>query len=114
MTGYVTLGGKQRGLTANGLSPVIFRKVFKTDFLQARVDKQKDNGAMVELYGMMAFIMAKQFDTPQAALFKLTEGDYYEFLSGLEAADIENHIQEIHAIYEGNEVPMSDPKGADA
>lgn len=114
MTGYVTLGNTKRGLTANGLSPVIFRKVFKQDFLTGRVEKQNDNGGLVELYGKMAFIMAMQYEKPQAELFKLTEDDYYTFLAGLNAADIENGITEIHAIYEGNEVPTSDPKGADA
>lgn len=114
MTGYVTLGNTKRGLTANGLSPVIFRKVFKKDFLTGRVEKQNDNGGLVELYGKMAFIMAMQFEKPQAELFKLTEDDYYTFLAGLNAADIENGIGEIHAIYEGNEVPTSDPKDADA
>lgn len=114
MTGYITLGGIKRGLTANGLSPVLFRKTFKKDFLSARVENQKDNGAIVELYGMMAFIMSAQHDKPQAELFKLTTDDYYEWLSGLAGADIENNVGLISAIYEGNEESLSDPKDADA
>lgn len=113
MTGYVTLGGIKRGLTANGLSPVLFRKVFHQDFLQARVDNQKDNGAIMEIYGKMAFIMSAQHDRKQEDVFRLTEGEYWEWLATLNGADIENHFAEISAIYEGNEVPMSDPKGAE-
>lgn len=113
MTGYVTLGGIKRGLTANGLSPVLFRKVFHQDFLQARVDNQKDNGVIMELYGKMAFIMSAQHDRKQEDVFRLTEGEYWEWLATLNGADIENHFVEISAIYEGNEVPMSDPKGAE-
>ncbi len=113
MTGYVTLGGAKRGLTANGLSPVLFRKVFRQDFLQARVDNQKDNGAIMELYGKMAFIMQSQHEYSQADLLKLTEGDYWEWLATINGADIENHFAEISAIYEGNEVPVSDPNGAE-
>lgn len=113
MTGFVTLGNEKRGLTGNGLSPVIFRKVFKKDFLQARVDNQTDNGAIMELYGMMAFIMSAQHDKSQADLFKLTEEDYYTFLAGLNGADIENNFTAISAIYEGNEVTLSDPKDAE-
>lgn len=114
MTGYVTLGGAKRGLTANGLSPVLFRKVFREDFLQARVDNQKDNGAIMELYGRMAFIMQMQHERSQADLLKLTEDDYWEWLATIHGADIENHFAEISAIYEGNEAPLSDPKDADA
>lgn len=114
MTGYVTLGGDKRGLTANGLSPVLFRKIFHQDFLQARVDNQKDNGAIMELYGKMAFIMQMQHDKSQAELLKLTESDYWEWLATINGADIENHFAEISAIYEGNEAPLSDPKDADA
>lgn len=112
MTGYITLGNEKRGLTANGLSPVIFRKVFKKDFLTGRVENQHDSGALVDLYSMMAFIMAKQYELPQAELFKLTEEDYFAFLSCLGAADIENSVEQIHAIYEGNEAALSDPKDA--
>jgi len=114
MTGFVHLGNENRGLTANGLSPVLFRKVFHQDFLQARVDNQKDNGAIMELYGRMAFIMQMQHDKSQAELLKLTDGDYWDWLATLNGADIENHFAEISAIYEGNEVPLSDPKDADA
>lgn len=113
MTGYVTLGGAKRGLTANGQSPVLFRKVFHKDFLQERVDNQKDNGAIMEIYGRMAFIMQMQHEKNQADLLKLTEGDYWDWLTTLCGADIENHFAEISAIYEGNEAPLSDPKDAE-
>lgn len=110
MTGFATFANTKRGLTANGLSPVLFRRVFKKDFLTARIEAQKANGGMVELYGEMAFIMAMQYDGGD--LSKLTENDYFEWLAGLNAADIENNVDVIHAIYEGNEVSLSDPKDA--
>lgn len=117
MTGYVNFGGTERGLTANGLSPVLFRAVFKTDFLTARVEAQNDGGMLTELYGKMAYIMSVQYGTEQkdlSKLFKLTEKDYIKWLIGLNGADIENNLDKIVDIYEGNEVTQSDPKGEDA
>lgn len=112
MTGFVTFGNTKRGLTANGLSPVLFRKVFHKDFLNARIEAQSEGGGLSELYGMMAFIMQMQSEVQTADLVKLTEADYFEWLAGLNAADIENNIEIIHAIYEGNEATTSDPKSA--
>lgn len=113
MTGTIVLGGKERGLTANGLSPFLFNKVFKKDFFTARVAARNDTGAIVALYTEMAFIMACQHELGREDLFKLTTDDYYAFLESANGADFENNVNIIHAIYEGNEVTTSDPKGAE-
>ena len=113
MTGYITLGDVKRGLTANGLSPFLYRKIFKKDFFTERYNAQGETGAIVSVYTEMCFVMAMQHDLNREQLFKLTESDFYDFLESIAGADIENHINEIHALYEGNEVTTSDPKGAD-
>ena len=117
MTGYVTFGGEERGLTANGLSPVLYRAIFREDFLTERVKCQNDGGGLVELYGKMAFVMQKQHETEQkniSKLFKLTDKDYFTWLVGLYGADIENNLDKIVNIYGGNEVTMSDPKESES
>ena len=55
MRGTITFGDKPVELVANGATPVLYKRVFRRDFLNS-ANKADD----MDIYVELAFIMAKQ------------------------------------------------------
>ena len=55
MRGTITFGDKPTELVANGATPVLYKRVFRRDFLNS-ANKADD----MDIYVELAFIMAKQ------------------------------------------------------
>ena len=76
MRGTIDFGGKSVELVANGATPVLYKRVFRRDFLSS-ANKADDMDVYVEL----AFIMAKQAEKPMAELINsLKYEDYLEWI----------------------------------
>ena len=103
MRGTIDFGGKPVELVANGATPVLYKRVFRRDFLSS-ANKADDMDVYVEL----AFIMAKQAEKPMAELINsLKYEDYLEWVEGFGAMDIVEKVSDIFALYQGQAVQTS-------
>ena len=103
MRGTIDFGGKPVELVANGATPVLYKRVFRRDFLSS-ANKADDMDVYVEL----AFIMAKQAEKPLPELINsLKYEDYLEWAEGFGAMDIVEKVTDIFALYQGQAVQTS-------
>ena len=103
MRGTIDFGGKPVELVANGATPVLYKRVFRRDFLSS-ANKADDMDVYVEL----AFIMAKQAEKPLSELINgLKYEDYLEWVQDFEAMDIITKVTDIFSLYQGQAVQTS-------
>ena len=103
MRGTIEFGGKPVELVANGATPVLYKRVFRRDFLSS-ANKADDMDVYVEL----AFIMAKQAEKPMAELINsLKYEDYLEWIENFGAMDIVEKVTDIFSLYQGQAVQTS-------
>ena len=103
MRGTIEFGGKTVELVANGATPVLYKRVFRRDFLSS-ANKADDMDVYVEL----AFIMAKQAEKPMAELINsLKYEDYLEWIENFGAMDIVEKVTDIFALYQGQAMQTS-------
>ena len=103
MRGTIDFGGKPVELVANGATPVLYKRVFRRDFLNS-ANKADDMDVYVEL----AFIMAKQAEKPMAELINsLKYEDYLEWIENFGAMDIVEKVTDIFSLYQGQAVQTS-------
>lgn len=117
MFGKVNIGGKEVAMAANAATPFFFTQLFKQDFF---VESQKvtegNEGAAVDLFSKVGFIMAKQAEfneTPakmHALMNKLSLTDYIAWLEEFEAMDIAVATGDIATIYSGQATPSTKAK----
>ena len=106
MRGTIDFGGKSVELVANGATPVLYKRVFRRDFLSS-ANKADDMDVYVEL----AFIMAKQAEKPMAELINsLKYEDYLEWIEGFGAMDVVEKVSDIFALYQGQAMQTSKAK----
>ena len=103
MRGTIDFGDTPVELVANGATPVLYKRVFRRDFLNS-ANKQDDMDVYVEL----AFIMAKQAEKPLSELINgLKYEDYLEWVQDFEAMDIITKVTDIFSLYQGQAVQTS-------
>ena len=103
MRGTIDFGGKPVELVANGATPVLYKRVFRRDFLSS-ANKADDMDVYVEL----AFIMAKQAEKPLSELINgLKYEDYLEWVQDFEAMDIITKVTDIFSLYQGQAMQTS-------
>ena len=103
MRGTIDFGDKPVELVANGATPVLYKRVFRRDFLSS-ANKADDMDVYVEL----AFIMAKQAEKPLSELINgLKYEDYLEWVQDFEAMDIITKVTDIFSLYQGQAVQTS-------
>jgi hypothetical protein len=103
MRGTITFGDKPTELVANGATPVLYKRVFRRDFLNS-ANKADD----MDIYVELAFIMAKQAEKPLAELINgLKYEDYLEWVQNFEAMDIISKVTDVFALYQGQAVQTS-------
>lgn len=101
MNREITISGKSVKMASNALTPILYRQIFKKDFLKeitglvSLKDKKAEDyseedvnevSSRSEAFARLGFVMAKQAELEKASdLVKLTETDYFEWLSGFEA-----------------------------
>jgi hypothetical protein len=103
----INIGGKDIDMVANGLTPVIYKRIFRRDFL---AETQKEDLDLT-IFQELGFVMAMQSEKPMKELMEgLTIENYYEWLEGFGAMDIISKVNEIFAVYQAQNRPTSIPK----
>ena len=103
MRGTIDFGGKPVELVANGATPVLYKRVFRRDFLNS-ANKTDD----MDIYVELAFVMAKQAEKPLPELINsLKYEDYLEWVEGFGAMDVVEKVTDIFALYQGQAVQTS-------
>ena len=111
MRGVVKIGSVDVEMLANAASPILYRQVFKKDFLKNMQEINEESGEKaVELFSEMGFIMASQVDHPIAQLNTLCYGDFLTWLSQFEPYDIMNAIADIAMLYNSQQISTSTAK----
>lgn len=106
MRGTINFGERPVELVANGATPVLYKRVFRRDFLNS-ANKQDDMDVYVEL----AFIMAKQAEKPLTELINsLKYEDYLEWIESFGAMDVVEKVTDIFALYQGQAMQTSTSK----
>ena len=88
---------------ANGATPLRYKQIFHKDLLKFFDNASKegvDDAFATETVMELSFIMAMQ--AKGGDLSKLTEEEYYEWLSQCEANDIPQNASDIIDVYMGN------------
>lgn len=120
MNKEITINGKSIRMASNALTPILYRQIFKKDFLKeitglvSLKDKKaedyteediNDVASRSEAFARLGFVMAKQSELEKASeLVKLSEVDYFEWLSNFEAQSFTNAstMTEILKLWKGN------------
>lgn len=103
MRGTIIFGEKPVELVANGATPVLYKRVFRRDFLNS-ANKADD----MDIYVELAFIMAKQAEKPLSELINaLKYEDYLEWVENFGAMDIVEKVTDIFALYQGQAAQTS-------
>lgn len=106
-TGIIKIGTHDVNMSANAMTPVLFRRLFHKDFMTESQSKQLD----LNLFQELGFVMAMQgTDKTLKELQDLTVDDYYEWLLGFEALDIMKAVNDIFALYSGQTGSTSQAK----
>lgn len=103
MRGTIYFGEKPVELVANGATPVLYKRVFRRDFLNS-ANKADD----MDIYVELAFIMAKQAEKPLSELINsLKYEDYLAWVEDFEAMDIISNVTDVFALYQGQAMQTS-------
>ena len=116
----ISVGGKGVPCVANAFTPILYRQVFRKDFMTEMQSFSKLKGKKVNEYtdedtalalertqsfSRLAFIMKEQAsDKPVKELVKLSELDYYEWLTEFELTTFNDitTITDILTLWRGN------------
>lgn len=103
----VTIGVNTIPFLSNGVTPLFYKQIFKSDLL-----KQLNTSGNFELAGdkipELAFIMAKQAE--KADMSKLNYNSYVTWLEQFEPLDLVMHGKEIAEVYISSSIPTEEPK----
>ena len=110
----IVIGGREIPMLRNALSPVIYRRIFHKDSLSqtAKLDKSKDPGGdAVSLYEEIAFVMAMQAAKEPEELMRVTEDDFFGWLSQFDDPyAIPRALEEIAGYYNDQDLTTSSAK----
>ena len=97
MKGTVKIGDKNVEMVANALTPVLYKRVFRKDFL---LESQKKDIDMT-IFQELAFVMASQAQIIRAKQLMTEQRveSYYEWLEGFEEMEIMEAVNDIFALY---------------
>lgn len=100
MYGKIKIGEKETAMAANAATPFWFNQIFHEDFfvLSQKVTEGNE-GAAVDLFSKVGFIMAKQAE--KADMRQLNMDSFIEWLEGFEAMDMAIASAEIAVFYSG-------------
>lgn len=125
MKNEITIDNKTFEMASNALTPILYRQIFKKDFLREITGFKSLKGKKAddyteddidnfsrrsEAFSRIAFVMAKQAEISVAAeLVKLTELDYLTWLSDFknQAFTDAEVLTKILAIWQGNAEDMN-------
>lgn len=104
----VSVGNREIEMMSNGLTPVLYKRVFHKDFLLETQKKDIDLTVFQEL----AYVMTAQAQGTdiKKLMTGLSEESYYEWLEGFEPMDLMEAVNDIFAVYHDQTKSMSHSK----
>lgn len=106
----VKVGDKTIQFLSNGVTPIVYKQLFKSD-LMGLIVEGKGTEVASDKAPELAFVMAMQAQGKSAAeLMKLSYEDYYDWLLQFEPLDLTMAGAEIVDVYISNSLPSSEPK----
>lgn len=112
MRGTVKIGSVEVGMLANAASPVIYKQIFKEDFLKIMNELQTAGNEVegVNLFGKMGFVMAMQDSKRLEELMSVSFNDYVKWLTQFEPNDLLMAAVDIATLYNKQETALSKEK----
>ncbi len=106
----IEIGDHTIPMSANGATPIRYRRVFGKDIIGEfqKVDENNNYSIAIDSISELAFIMAKSGE--KADMDKLNEEAYIDWLEQFEPFDITNSADEIVDLYMGNTKTSSEVK----
>lgn len=116
----IEIGDQSIEMASNALTPILYRQIFKQDFLkeisslrrlkgktaQTMTDEEiSDSSDKIELFTKLAFVMAKQAELKTAdKLVQLTQLDFYEWLTNFDNYSFQGSetMAQIISLWSGN------------
>ena len=104
----ITIGETNVEMAASAATPFLYQKIFREDLLR-EMQKDPEN---VNNYIKLAFVMARQVDTPTADLMKgaVTEDDFIAWLDQFEVLDLMGAVADVLQLYQASRKGTSVPK----
>ena len=109
MQGTVKVGNKDIEMAANGLTPIIFKKVTGQDIV-AMIQDKDGVAKIMEHADKLGYIMATQAKDSKALMMKFDEADYYQWLTQFDPMDLTVGAADIVNFYMGDLKTDSEPK----
>ena len=109
----ITIGGKEIPMLRNALSPIIYRRIFHKDSIapMSKITSEDMGGDVVDLYTEIAFVMAIQASKQPEELKKVTEEDFFLWLSQFDDPyAITRALEEIVNYYNEQDLTTSSAK----
>ena len=108
MNKTIDIGTHKVDMVSNALTPVLFKKVFRTDLLLETQKKDLD----LTLFQELGYIMAMQASgmTAKELTDAVSYDGYLEWLVQFEALDVMNAVNEIFSLYSAQNVATSKSK----
>ena len=104
----LTIGTKQIELEINALTPILYKKAFKSDFIRElqNLRSGKNSEGMAEFFPQVAFIAMKQAKHE----YRFTDEEFYSFVSEFNTLDFANSAADIMMMISGSEKNTSKSK----
>ena len=104
----VTIGTNKVTLEVNALTPILYKKAFKADFIRELQNLRSGKNAegLAEFFPRVAYIAKKQADYD----YSVSEESFYVWVAEFEALDFANAASDIMILISGNEKNTSKAK----
>ena len=104
----VKIGNKTETLEINALTPILYKKAFKADFIRELQNLRSGKNAegLAEFFPRVAYIAKKQAEHD----YSVSEESFYDWVAEFEALDFANSASEIMLMISGNEKNTSKAK----
>lgn len=105
----IEVGGDKKKIAflSNGLTPLFYKQVFKTDLLKA-LNENGEFSLASDKIPELGYIMMKQAE--KADMSKVSYEGYLEWLVGFEPLDLVMASADITDVYISNSIPSEEPK----
>lgn len=108
MTKEIDVNGKKITLTSNGLTPIVFKMLFKKDIIKQITGSDDGITVATDNAPELGFVMNMQ--ALGVDPMKLTMAQFYEWLTQFEPLDLTVSAMDIINVYLSDSVPDEEPK----
>lgn len=104
----INIGTKPIELEVNALTPILYKKAFKSDFIRElqNLRSGKNSDGMAEFFPRVAFVAMKQAKHD----YRFADEEFYTFVSEFNALDFANSAADIMMMISGSEKTTSEAK----